>query len=253
MCCLAKPSCSISGQALLWITDFSHRSQYLQCLYHVSSYAKAAHGEFNCQLLSMKKGSTSCNCSLKVESPSLTSSELLTRGNCAGRGVGSQLSLQSSYGKTEWGCNLQVFPTYWEVSASQAQVIDERKGHKNTADEGAEDKVLLLLTHHKPRTDSLKGHQHEQFPLTALNNAFKLSKTHLLFSTQVSHKYFSHSLYTCKNLIFAISRMFLFKPVCPSLLTTIRAAGLSFLQVFGGGWVWVFLQMHLWWRNQPYL
>lgn len=138
-----------------------------------------------------KKGSTSCNCSLKVESPPLTLSELLTRGNCAGRGVGSQLSLQSSYGKTERGCNLQLFPTHWEVSASQAQVIDERKGNKNTSEEGAEDKVLLLLTHHKPRTDSLKGHQHQQFPFTALNNAFKLSKTHLLFSTQVSHKNFS--------------------------------------------------------------
>lgn len=48
---LAKPA----RQALFRITDFSHRSQDLQCLYHLGSYAKAAHGEFNCKLLSMKK------------------------------------------------------------------------------------------------------------------------------------------------------------------------------------------------------
>jgi len=39
---------SIFGQSVSWITNFSHIFQYLQCLYHVSSYAKAPPGEFNC-------------------------------------------------------------------------------------------------------------------------------------------------------------------------------------------------------------
>lgn len=51
--------------------------------------------------------------------------------------MGSQLSLQSSHGKLNELVNLQVFLTHWEVSASQAQLIDERKGNKNAAYESA--------------------------------------------------------------------------------------------------------------------
>lgn len=156
-----------------------------------------------------KKGSSSCNCSLKVESPSLQEANE----------VGEGWNPSSPCSPHKEGLNEVVISkfsslTHWEVSASQAQVMDDRKGNKNAAYESAEGKVLLLLTHHKPRTDSLKGHQHQQFPLTALKNTFNLlSKAHLLFSTQVSQKYFSHSLYTCQDLISAINRIFFFKTV----------------------------------------
>lgn len=115
MCWLASQRCSIFGQSVSWITNFSHIFQYLQCLYHVSSYAKAAHGEFNCYLLSVKKRSTSCNCSLEAEPPSLRPFQLLTRGP-QGWDPNSPPALtqkdwtttEMTHGTTERGCNLHI-------------------------------------------------------------------------------------------------------------------------------------------------